>query len=160
MREFFEELGKKLGETADTVSAKAGEVLEVQKIRTQIRTMERSNERDYQDMGKIIYEKFKNGDVVDTALTAICDVIAQREEEIAEMEKQAAEVQGSTVCDTCKKYVEKGLAYCPHCGERIKETVRDVAEEVKETVKDAEEDIADAAKDVVDAAGEFVDKAE
>lgn len=37
MKSFFEDLGRKIGETAETVTNKAGEAVEVQRLRNQIR---------------------------------------------------------------------------------------------------------------------------
>ena len=65
MKDIFEEIGKVLSETAETVSNKAGEVVETQRIRSQMNTLKRSNTRDFKDMGLLIYEKFKNGEVID-----------------------------------------------------------------------------------------------
>ena len=48
MKSFFEELGKKIGETTETVTSKAGEMMEIQRLRGQIRTLERGNEADMQ----------------------------------------------------------------------------------------------------------------
>ena len=78
MKDIFEEIGKVLSETAETVSNKAGEVVETQRIRSQMNTLKRSNTRDFKDMGMLIYEKFKNGEVIDTELVTICEEIEKR----------------------------------------------------------------------------------
>ena len=58
MRDFIEDLGKRLGETAESLTNRASEVVEVQRIRGQIRALDRNNERDYRDIGRMIYEKY------------------------------------------------------------------------------------------------------
>ena len=55
-----EVVSKKTGEVVDVVAKKTEQTVEIQKIRGQISTMERNNERDYKDIGKMIYNKFKN----------------------------------------------------------------------------------------------------
>ena len=60
----MEDLGKKLGETAEKVTTKTGEYIEVQKIKNQIRALERSNDRDFADMGKMAYDRFCAGEKV------------------------------------------------------------------------------------------------
>lgn len=116
MKDFLEGLSKKLTETAEVVSNKAGEVVEIQRIRSQIQTMSKSNERDYRDIGSMIYEKFKAGEVVEPEMACICEEIAKREEVAAELEKLLADVKGESVCPECKKTVGKDMTYCPHCG--------------------------------------------
>lgn len=54
MKEFFEDLGKFITETAGNVGKKTEEVMEVQKLKSQIRSLERSNQGDLTDLGKII----------------------------------------------------------------------------------------------------------
>ena len=45
MKDFFEDLGKRLSETAEAVTAKAGDAIEIQKLKAQIRELARGNAR-------------------------------------------------------------------------------------------------------------------
>ena len=65
MKSFFEDLGKKIGETTETVTSKAGEMMEIQRLRGQIRTLERGNEADMLEMGRFLYEKYQAGEAMD-----------------------------------------------------------------------------------------------
>ena len=62
MADFFEQLGKKISDVAEDFGKKTEDTLEVQRIKSQIRSLDRANERDYIEIGKKIYEKFKAGD--------------------------------------------------------------------------------------------------
>ena len=62
MADFFEDLGKKITEVADDLGRKAGDTIETQKIKSQIRSLKRANERDYLDIGRMVYEKFQDGE--------------------------------------------------------------------------------------------------
>ena len=55
MGDFFEDLGKRITETAGAVTKKTEEVVETQKIKSQIRVEERNKERDLQHLGKLVY---------------------------------------------------------------------------------------------------------
>ena len=63
MAGFFDDLGKRLSETANDLGKKAEDTLEIQKRKSDIRFLGRANDRDYMDIGKIIFEKYRNGDV-------------------------------------------------------------------------------------------------
>ena len=63
MADFFEQLGKKISDVAEDFGKKTEDTLEVQRIKSQIRSLDRANERDYIEIGKKIYEKFKAGEV-------------------------------------------------------------------------------------------------
>ena len=59
MADFFGELGKKIADTASDLSKKAEDTLEVQKIKGEIRSLKRANERDYKDIGRMVYVEGK-----------------------------------------------------------------------------------------------------
>ena len=65
MKDFFEELGKYIGETATTVGNKAGEVIETQKLKAQVRSLTHENTVDLLELGRGVYEQYKSGAVLD-----------------------------------------------------------------------------------------------
>ncbi|MCI9382476.1 MAG: hypothetical protein HFG88_16015 [Dorea sp.] len=93
MADFFGELGKKLSDTAIDISKKAEETFEVQKIKGDIRSLKRANERDMKDIGRMVYEKFRKGEVDDTEYIALCEQIEKREEEIESQEEQIVKIK-------------------------------------------------------------------
>ena len=80
MKTFFEDLTKRLGETAELVGNKANEAMEVQRLKNQIRTLERNNEDDLAELGRVLYEKFLNGEELEAEEEALCEAIQDREE--------------------------------------------------------------------------------
>lgn len=197
MGTFWEELGEKIGMTAEMVNnkaeevvglvgAKAGEAVELQKLKNQIRTLEKSNENDLTDLGRLVYEKFKGGEVLDDEAVGLCEAIQNREASIAEYQQKVSDVKGDVLCERCGKVLAKGMTYCPYCGEKAPEpsaeetededTPEDTTEKTAETqdadfwsavedavdrTADTVEDMADKAADKVeDAAEEAADKAE
>lgn len=86
----MEDLGKK----AEDLGKKAEDTLDIQKIKSQINTMKRANERDFTDMGKVIYERFQKGEVIDAEFLAFCEEIEKREDEIRECEQEISRIKG------------------------------------------------------------------
>ena len=78
MADFFEELGKKISDVAEDFGKKTEDTLEVQRIKSQIRSLDRANERDYIEIGKKIYEKFKSGEVADLEYISLCESIEKK----------------------------------------------------------------------------------
>ena len=106
MNEFFENLGKRVKETAENATQyiketaemagkKTEEVVEVQKLKSQIRLMERGAERDFQDIGKIVYEQFKKGESVEDAFVELCEAVEKRENAIQEYKNEIERIKGS-----------------------------------------------------------------
>lgn len=146
MADFFGNLGKIISEKAEVVTRKTEEVVdvvakktektvEVQKIKSQIRVMERNNERDFTDIGKMIYDKFKKGEAVDPQFIELCEAIEEREESIDKANREVAELKGLDVCSGCKEHLEPGVAYCPKCGTKVEDSVIEIVDE-----DDAEDD--------------------
>lgn len=90
MSDFFEDLGKRISDVADDIGRRAGDTIEVEKHKSQIRSLRRANERDFIEIGQMVYEKFRNGEVSDLDYTALCEAIEKRDEE---MEKLREEIQ-------------------------------------------------------------------
>ncbi len=99
MSDVFEKWGKIISEKAKDVSEKTGEVVEIvvdkteqlveeQKIKSQIRTMERNCVRDFKDIGKMLYYQYKKGAEIDPQYLELCETIAEREEYIQALKEQ------------------------------------------------------------------------
>lgn len=93
MADFFGELGKKISDVAVDISKKAEDTFEVQKIKGDIRSIKRANERDLKDIGRMVYEKFRKGEVDDTEYITLCEQIEKREEEIENWEEQIVKIK-------------------------------------------------------------------
>ena len=120
MGTFFEDLGKRLGETAETMTNKAGEAMEIQKLKNQVRILERSNDTDLVALGRMVYAQFKEGGIMSEEASGLCEAIQSREESIEEYLQKIVEVKGEYACPCCGKTVSKEMIYCPYCGENLK----------------------------------------
>lgn len=130
MKSFFEDLGKKIGETTETVTSKAGEMMEIQRLRGQIRTLERGNEADMLEMGRFLYEKYQAGEAMDEQVQMLCEKIDNRTESIERHQAKIKEIKGTSTCAECGKQVAKEMAYCPYCGAKKEEDIWDETEDV------------------------------
>lgn len=92
MKDFFDDIVEKISETAECVGKKAEEVVEIQKIKSKIRGLERSNRRDLRDLGLMIYEKYQNEEMVDSEFLELCEAIEEREAVIATCESELESV--------------------------------------------------------------------
>ena len=93
MSDFFEDFGKTISDVASELGKKTNDTLEIQKIKSDIRSLKRANDRDYIDMGKAIYEKFQKSEVMDMDLITFCEAIEKREEEIEKYEAEIARIR-------------------------------------------------------------------
>ena len=185
MKDFWEDLGKRIGETAETMTNKAGEAIEIQRLKSQVRAMARENAVDLMSLGRMIYDRFKDGEEVEEAAKGICEAIRTREENMNGYEKKIARIKGAAECSNCGKMVAKDMLFCPYCGEKVNFSVFDDAEsegsdeaadifadeeeyaygeKLKEAAEECADTVKDKAADVLDKAaekmGEAADKME
>ena len=159
MRNFLEDLGKRLGETAESMTNKAGEAMEIQKLKSQIRTLERENDSDLAELGLAVYDQFKAGKEVGVEAAGLCEAIQSREESIAECLQKISDVKGDSQCEDCGKTVGKGMAYCPFCGHKMPEIVEEAAQEFAEAAEEKVEEAAEAVEDAVETVAEKTEEA-
>ncbi len=93
MRELFDDIAEKISDAAEQVGKKTDEVIETQKIKNKIRGLEKYNRRDFRDLGRMIYEKYKAGEVLDEEYLTLCKEIEGREEEIRDCETELVRVK-------------------------------------------------------------------
>lgn len=88
MNEFFGNVKQYLTDAAEEVTKKAEETIEVQKIKSQIRTLQRNNERDFKEIGRLIYDAHKNQEETLPDYVELCEEITKREAEIEKLNKK------------------------------------------------------------------------
>lgn len=93
MKEIFEDIVDRLSDAAETVGKRADEVIETQKVKSKIRALEKNNRRDFRDLGRMLYEKYKSGEVIDGDYLELCEVIEERENEIAACEAELENIK-------------------------------------------------------------------
>lgn len=153
MKDFWEDLGKRIGETAENMTAMAGDAIEIQRLKSQVRNLARGNAVDLMELGRTIYDRYKAGEEVEESAKALCDAIKDREASMGEYEKKIAKIKGASECPKCGKMVAKDMAYCPYCGEKVEKINAEPADE------DAADEYAeDAAGETVEEAGETAEE--
>lgn len=170
MKDFFEDLGKRLGETAETMTSKAGDAIEIQKLKSQVRSLARGNAVDLMELGKTIYDRFKAGEEVEESAKGLCEAIQNREASMENYEKKIARIKGASECGNCGKMVARDMSFCPYCGEKIDAAVydadeteaefeEDYADIVREKAASAAETVAEKADEAAQKAGDMAEKA-
>ena len=64
MSDFFDTIGKRISDTVDDLGKKAGDTIDIQKKKNEIYGLKRDSERDMTEIGRLVYERFKQGEAV------------------------------------------------------------------------------------------------
>jgi len=95
MADFFEELGRKISDVAIDFGKKTEDTLEIQRLKSDIRALKRANDRDHMDIGRMVYEKFNDGEISDIDYVAVCEAIEKRNEEITKLTEEIDRIRGT-----------------------------------------------------------------
>lgn len=158
---FFDGLSETLTRTTKDLSKKAGQIYETQKIQSKVSSEEHMVEKLKCDIGNLVFSRYSGGVQMDEELQNLCQEIRQHMDAIAEYKDAAADLKGRKICPSCKRAVEKDVAFCPFSGtacpnpEPKEEVAAEAsAEEATETVAEddapGEEPAPETSEDVTD----------
>lgn len=155
-KDFFGNLGQVLSKTAKELSGRAEDAYETQRLKSKISAEERQIDKIMADLGKIVYQRYKEEVPVDDAQKALCEQIDQRMEQIEQLRADINDLKVRTrrICPSCGREIEEDAAFCRFCGaacptqedeEDAGDVIDGTAEEVEEEKKpeEAAEEVAD-----------------
>lgn len=156
-KDFFGNLGQALSKTAREISGRAEDAYETQRLKNKISAEERQIDKIMADLGKIVYQRYKEDVPVDDAQKALCEQIDQRMNQIEQLRADINDLKVRTrrICPSCGKEIEKDAAFCRFCGaacptqedeEDAGDVIDGAAEEVEEAKKpeEAAEEVAES----------------
>ena len=112
----FEDLSKRVTDTAKAAAKKSSEVVEVTKLNLSIGSEEDKIKKAYTEIGKAVYEVFSKGEEVNEAFKGQCEQISTYEDNIKEMRVKILDLKALKVCVACGAELENGILFCSKCG--------------------------------------------
>ena len=115
-KEFFQEFGEAFTKTMRDIGERAESFYSEQKLRNKISGEEKQIRKIMEELGKIIYRRYKDDVPLEDMQRRLCEQIEQRMDRISQYKEAIAGVKEKKVCPSCGITVEAGMAFCPHCG--------------------------------------------
>lgn len=103
MAGFFDDLGKRLSETANDLGKKAEDTLEIQKRKSDIRFLGRANDRVIWISAKSYLKSIVTVKLVDADMAALCESIDQRNEEVTKIQAEIDRINGVATADATEE---------------------------------------------------------
>lgn len=120
---FFDKISEKATEVYNTTAEKTNQITREMKLKSGINENKNKIERIYQEIGKIIYDKYKMGEVIN-AEQDFSEQVYQIDLYVEENEKAQAEIRllkKLRLCENCEKEISLTARFCPFCGKEQKE---------------------------------------
>ncbi|CDI48088.1 hypothetical protein [Clostridium tetani] len=108
-------IAKTVGDGANTVAQKSSEFVEISKLNLNISSEKNNIEELYREIGRVVYSKYENGEIIDKDLEDSCQQLGESYNKIMELEDKIDNIKKSTKankkeevkCDTegtCTEY--------------------------------------------------------
>ncbi|MDR0984134.1 MAG: zinc-ribbon domain-containing protein [Ruminococcus sp.] len=114
---FFDELGKKLSQTGQTVAQKTKNTTETIKLGGMVSDEEKRIHNTYLQIGKTYYENFS--DRPDPLLSDFIYSINDSRSKIASYKEQIEQLKGISRCANCGSDLPKNSTFCSNCGASV-----------------------------------------
>ncbi|MCX8131755.1 MAG: zinc-ribbon domain-containing protein [Clostridia bacterium] len=112
----FENITKKVSDTAKAAAKKSSELVEVTKLNMNISAEEDKIKKAYADIGKLVYQAYSNGEEVAEAYKELCSSIVGFEENVKATKQKIMELKNMKTCAGCGTELETETAFCSKCG--------------------------------------------
>ena len=100
-----------------TTIKKTSESVNTLKLNYSIKEVEGSIDDVLKNLGKMIYDEYKNGAEFTGEYADNCQKIDEYYEEIEILKTKIAETNNKLLCPNCGKYNEAGSKFCSGCGQ-------------------------------------------
>ncbi|MGN0451857.1 MAG: zinc-ribbon domain-containing protein [Acutalibacteraceae bacterium] len=117
--DFFDDMVNKAKEAIDVASKKTGEVVNTQKQKFDIASLESKRAKDYAVLGEIYYNKIKDGAVEDENVSELVLAIKEKSEKIEKLKAEVNSAKNKRICPKCGAAIELTSNYCNACGAKL-----------------------------------------
>lgn len=112
-------LSQQLGRATEEITKKTEEVVNIQKLKSEIRALENENAHNCIDLGELVYGMYEDGENISEEMLAICKQLEKRLEKVEKLEEEIACVRGVITCTKCDAENEYASIFCNQCGEQV-----------------------------------------
>lgn len=116
---FGDNIKQILKNTAKIAVKKSGEVIETAKSKYNEFDIQNEIDKTYKDLGRLVYEGYKNDKDVSDVITGLCHDIDEKMINLNNIKNKSGDFSYSIVCPSCSAGCEPNTAYCPNCGEKL-----------------------------------------
>lgn len=150
----FEEISKKVKKFSKDTMVEVQKMNEVRQLNSKVNEEKRYLNKLYLEMGKKLYDKYKDADTAPEGFEAEFRKITERYSVMDLLQDEIRQVKGVVLCPCCNMEVAATERFCSNCGNRMPEPVKIEGKEDGEVIDSV--DGKEAAETVVDVEAEDV----
>lgn len=116
------EIGKKMTETARTITKRSEDIVEMTKLNLAVGNEEDRIKSAFYVIGSELYKDYINGKVQEEYYNSKCIEIKQMEDNIKTIKEKILLLKGRKPCKSCGCIVDLGINFCPNCGSKLEKS--------------------------------------
>lgn len=156
--DILDKIGKKATDAYNFTADKTGKLAKETKLKFKMNELKGQINDIYEEIGKKVYEKHTLGENISIKddLEEECTKIDVLSSEVEEILQKCLELKDKKQCPKCFKEIEKSVKFCPNCGEKQEEVIKEdvilepeIIENNEEEIKKNMESNQDVAEDTV-----------
>lgn len=155
----FEEISKKVKKFSKDTMVEVQKMNEVRQLNSKVNEEKRYLNKLYLEMGKKLYDKYKDADTAPEGFEAEFRKITECYSVMDLLQDEIRQVKGVVLCPCCNMEVAATERFCSNCGNRMPEPIKIEGKEdgeVIDSVDGKEANTEEAAETVVDVEAEDV----
>ena len=117
--DFFDDMLSKAKDAIDVASKKTGEVVNTQKQKFDIASLESKRAKDFAVLGEIYYNKIKDGEALDENISELVLAIKEKSDKIDALKAEINSAKNKRICPKCGAAIDQISNYCNACGEKL-----------------------------------------
>ena len=114
---------EKIKETVETITGKVvkktGEVYDYTKLSIAASGIKNDIDELYKQIGMVFYNHADDEEFSGEEISALCDAITLKKEELAEISEKIAQLKNVSVCSECGASVNNESTFCAKCGAKL-----------------------------------------
>lgn len=114
---FFDDLGKKISSTSQSVMNKGKGMVDITKMKAQIAEEEKRINKYYENLGKMYYDLKKDEPLLE--LREVVEMVKNSYLQIENLNKAIEAIESSETCPNCGAVIEKDMLFCTGCGMKV-----------------------------------------
>ncbi len=123
-----------------TVGKKAGEVIDISKLKLAAADLKSEINVKYQILGRVTFEEMNTGKDYTKSKQELSDQIKELKSHLDSLNDLIASSMQKTKCSSCGAYNAKGAVFCSKCGEKLVSTTEQAEHMEPDDVIDFTED--------------------
>ncbi len=117
--DFFDNAVNKAKEVFDVAYKKTNEVVQTQKQKFDVSTIENKRNKDFMQLGELYYNQIKDTEIENEKIKDLVEAITEKNMKIDELKQEINAAKNKRICPNCSANIDDNSIYCSVCGAKL-----------------------------------------